>query len=893
MNLKERIEQLQAGETPNYIFPFFWQHHEEESVLREYMNAIYHANIRAVCVESRPHPDFVGPLWWQDMDIILEEATRLGMQVWILDDMHFPTGYAAGAIEQAPEQMCHQYLDYNTVDVCGPKPAVQLHVEPFAHPQPTPPWMPPQPAPKRIFHDDQLFKVLAYRIVENGLLADMIDLTYEVKDGWLAWDVPTGYWKIFIVYLTRNAKGRNDYINFLDMDSCRLFIDTVYEPHYTHYKHLFGSVIAGFFSDEPPIGNTPGYTHGDLIGKPDMSLPWSTAMFEQMEIEFGSDWALHIPMLWVKGKDHQRTAHIRTSYMNAVTKLVSACFSNQIGNWCQDHGVEYIGHMVEDCDSSSNLGPSMGHFFRGLSGQHMAGIDNIGGQVLIGGQHVYRHANNADYDEAGFYHYNLGRLGASMAAIDPRKQGRCMCENFGAYGWQIGVRTEKYLTDHFLARGVNRFVPHAFSPKAFPDPDCPPHFYAHGENPQYHAFGKLMEYTNRVSHLVDGGQCVTPVALLYHGEGMWAGAAESNIHACRELTRHQIGFTILPSDVFEKPLEYHTSFDSEHGTLQVNGITFHTLVVSGCDFITTSVARFIAENSSDKFPVIFTGQLPIGISDSDNYDSNILIRNIQNCPVTPVKELAPMLDSFIKRDAVLDYEFPDMTIYHYLNKDDLYILLNENPSETYEGNLSLPSIGNAVEYDAWWNKLTPLKSHSNHETTMLPIKLLPLEMKIIVVGNQLPVSESNDTQMQTENKIELLEFTVSRCNAKEYPNFSSVEPADLKNGMGFLHPDFSGYYRYEANFDLATAATNVELCMKDVYESAEVFINGHSAGLITAPPYRYPIGHLLQAGDNSIAIEVATTLERKAAAMGVDVACMNVPSPYSPVGILGPVTILF
>ena len=58
----------------NYIFPFLWLRGESEEVLRTEMEKIDHANIGAVCVEARPHPDFGGPQWWHDMDIILEEA---------------------------------------------------------------------------------------------------------------------------------------------------------------------------------------------------------------------------------------------------------------------------------------------------------------------------------------------------------------------------------------------------------------------------------------------------------------------------------------------------------------------------------------------------------------------------------------------------------------------------------------------------------------------------------------------------------------------------------------------------------------------------------------------------------------------------------------------------
>ncbi len=29
---------------------------------------------KGVCVEARPHPDFVGDGWWKDMDFILDKA---------------------------------------------------------------------------------------------------------------------------------------------------------------------------------------------------------------------------------------------------------------------------------------------------------------------------------------------------------------------------------------------------------------------------------------------------------------------------------------------------------------------------------------------------------------------------------------------------------------------------------------------------------------------------------------------------------------------------------------------------------------------------------------------------------------------------------------------------
>ena len=82
----EKMKNILNGEYENHLMPFFWQHGEDEATLREYMKVICDSGCRAVCIESRPHPDFCGEKWWQDMDVILDEARSRGMQVWILDD---------------------------------------------------------------------------------------------------------------------------------------------------------------------------------------------------------------------------------------------------------------------------------------------------------------------------------------------------------------------------------------------------------------------------------------------------------------------------------------------------------------------------------------------------------------------------------------------------------------------------------------------------------------------------------------------------------------------------------------------------------------------------------------------------------------------------------------
>ena len=58
----------------NGLYPFFWQHGEEHAILSEYMDKIAESGMKGVCIEARPHPDFVGDQWWSDLDLILAKA---------------------------------------------------------------------------------------------------------------------------------------------------------------------------------------------------------------------------------------------------------------------------------------------------------------------------------------------------------------------------------------------------------------------------------------------------------------------------------------------------------------------------------------------------------------------------------------------------------------------------------------------------------------------------------------------------------------------------------------------------------------------------------------------------------------------------------------------------
>ena len=283
------INNLLDGKCGNYIMPFFWQHGEDEKVLREYMGVIHDCGIGAVCVESRPHPDFCGDKWWKDMDVILEEAKKRDMKVWILDDSHFPTGYANGALENAPEELCRQGICYESRTVKGGR-KISVNVDKFLKKKNDKISMFDLRASmgkkKRVFSPDTLLSITAVKMGEERKgqerkEAEAIDLTSMVQNGRLAWDAPEGSWKIGLCKLSRNCGAHRTYINMMNPDSCRILLDSVYEPHYEHYKEEFGKTIAGFFSDEPELGNGKMYSNEKLGA--DQDLPWSHMLVPELE----------------------------------------------------------------------------------------------------------------------------------------------------------------------------------------------------------------------------------------------------------------------------------------------------------------------------------------------------------------------------------------------------------------------------------------------------------------------------------------------------------------------------------------------------------------------------------------------------------------------------------
>ncbi|WNS40778.1 glycosylhydrolase-like jelly roll fold domain-containing protein [Paenibacillus sp. MMS20-IR301] len=878
-----RLQEILEGTEANYLLPFLWQQGEEEHVIRQEIARVNEAGIGAVCIEARPHPDFLGPKWWKDMDIILDEARSRGMKVWILDDDHFPTGHAAGKVTEAPEELQRLFLGERYIDTIGPAEGTSLLLDTLLMSGMRPTYSTTDYATGM----NKLVSVIAVRRDphDGTLLSESIDITDHAEDGILYWDIPEGYWRIFIVSENRSggSKSQEDYLNPLDRDSVRILLDTVYEAFYERYKDEFGKTIAGFFSDEPGFYNdTATFDFESKPGKKGVVLPWSREMPALLEQALGEDYRKELYLLWYEAGE--RADHIRYTYMNIVSKLYAEHFCSQIGDWCRARGVEYIGHVLEDNNVHARLGSGAGHFYRSLWGQDMSGIDVVLWQIVPGFDELPFRMVPRETDSE-FFHYGLAKLGVSLGHIDPKKQGRTMCEVYGAYGWAEGLKLMKWLTDHMLVRGVNYFVPHAFSQKKFPDPDCPPHMYASGENPQFRYYKGLNQYMNRISHLISGGRHVATAAVLYHAEAEWSGAAMYFHKPVKQLMQHQIDCDVLPVDAL---LDMASVIN---GKLHVTNEDYSCLIVPYAEALPAAMLRRLAEFAGQGLEIRFVDGLPARASEGveDTAELSRLADN-QSVQVVALGDLAEALLSDGYYDVKAGQYEPYLRNYHYVHDElDVFMFFNEHPYQTICTAIALPVQGELYAYDAFLNRLTLLSTRNGADGLEVELVLSPYESVLILHGPGI-AGKAVPAIGQAESELVLGgEWNVSIAEAKQYPRFT--EWGQLTSLHNMSRPDylprFSGTFRYETEFAWNKAASPAVIDLGGVHETAEVWINGSRAGVRICPPYRMEIEPgLLKQGTNRLVVEVTNTLVKR------ERDFLSAFAQQDPSGLLGPVRIL-
>ena len=837
--MSRRLNDCLSGKDPNYLYPFLMYREPSQDVsekdIADEIEAIYRAGCGGFLIETRGHSDWGGPRWWKDFGFVLQQAKKWGLKVWLTDDVTVPSGKANWALRKGHPELRRKALVQNTVDILGPQVGASFLVEPFMQPGET------------------VYAAIAYRVEgsdEDLVYSDPVDLTDHIQDGLLFWDVPEGFYRVFLIFNTQ-TRGVEEfwyYVDVMNPDSCRLMIDEVYEPHYAHYKEYFGDTLAGFFTDEPVIGNMaqPKMNYYEKLGDDTNIIPWRedlVSVIAQAEGWTEQQTRLALPGFWrdIGGK----TASIRRRYMDILTQCYSENFVKPIGAWCEEHGVLYTGHVLEDMNAHFRFGWSTGHFFRSQEGQHTAGIDLVLQQLKVGSRSIPHSSNNsAKYSDPAFYLYYLGRLGASCGHLYPHMEGRVMCENAGAGGWAEGLSIRKYMLDAMMIAGGNLVCSAVFDPK-WNNNHIPPFVYDHGENPQYPFLRPLMLYVNRMCHLLSGGIHRANALVYYTAEGDWAGDAMPPQKTVAPLARNHVDFDLAPWDLLKgDTLSICT------GKLKIHQETFDALVVPYCAFLPAEILNRFDEIAA-QVPVIFADKLPKVSETAEQFAPKHAI-------CMPREEIP----GWFKNQGFVDFKMDgneDLMHFHMSHGDkETYLFMNLSASKPIDAVAGFAYPGEYVVYDPWENTCCNRASVDGNVRLRIPPKgtlMLIFGAKAEETGAGILPGELDDLAWQPVSPDVPVRLSMRGSTESVLKTVADMKVSDLRN-LAPEYPHFSGSLQYTMTITTEKKMDYIDL--GTVGEVASVKVNGVDCGVLVASPFRFRVADAWVAGKNTVEVLVGS-----------------------------------
>ncbi len=316
------------------------------------------------------------------------------------------------------------------------------------------------------------------------------------------------------------------YVDLLDREVVKTFIDEIYVPYYETY----GADIEGFFTDEPQISRD--------------GIPWSFTLEEAYKREYGEELKNILPQLFWDKADYINS---RVKFWKLITKLFTENFTKQVYEWCDERGLKLTGHMsceetlAEQITANGAVMPHYEYF-------HIPGMDCLG-RVEISKMVMLQVASVAQ---------QLGKE-------------QILSETFALTGWNVCFEELKHIYEWQMVRGINLLCTHlaAYSLRGIRKRDFPAAFSY--QQPWWNEYHKFVDFASRVGMLLSKGKMECDTLLIHPQTTAWALYSEESkekiedyntafINTIDELERKHILFHLGDEMLMEKYAKVEGSF---------------------------------------------------------------------------------------------------------------------------------------------------------------------------------------------------------------------------------------------------------------------------------------------------------------------------------------------
>lgn len=715
-----------------------------------------------------------------------------------------------------------------------------------------------------------------YPTVTDGAFADqVIDLTDNVQDGQLTWDVPEGNWKVLRIGYSltghRNGPAPEEAtgleVDKLDPEALTRYYHTYLDMYRDASKGLIGQKGIQYLL-------TDSYEAG--------CQNWTPAMISAFRDRRGYDLLQWLPVL--------------------TGEIVESVERSEAFLW--DWNVTIAGLYAQSYDHIDDILKEYG-----MKGRYSESHE-CGRAYVADGMDIKRHSAvpmAACWIDAG---------SPTMAATDIREsasvahiygQNLVAAESLTAHGTDVSAYryspgSLKGTADWEMANGLNRFVIHesAHQPldSIFPGLGLGPYGQWFNRHETWAGEARSwMDYLARSSYMLQQGRAVADF-LIYYGE-------DSNACSLYGFDMPQVpdGFNYD----YANPRVVTELLKVQDGRIQAGKMTYSVLYLGkNVGRMSVPVLKAIVKLAQKGAQIC--GHKPGGpASMSDNAEEwNSLLSKLEACPNVhlgvPVSEAAQVCD------LVPDVQYPEGEQLRFVHRNtpcaDIY-WINKPSDEFRRIKVSFRQTGRKPRV---WHPETGLTEDATYlmhdDRTEVTLDLVPNDAVFVVFGEktdseQFTVPESTRQTLCELNGPWEVAFQPNRSAPEraELPTLSSLTESDVP-GIKY----FSGKAVYSKVFSLDRQPEGrVAIDLGDVREMARVKVNGKDCGLVWKQPFRLDITDALREGENQLEVEVTNTWTNRLIGdqqpdcprkiTYTSYPFYNEHSMLRPAGLLGPVAI--
>jgi hypothetical protein len=383
--------------------------------------------------------------------------------------------------------------------------------------------------------------------------------------------------------------------DILNGDVVDRFLEETHEKYAQRYGAELSNCVAGFFTDEPQY-----YRWG---------AAYTRVMPEEFRKRYGEDVLDGLGLLFVEKEGYRE---FRYRYWLTMHMLMLENFGKKIYNWCEDHGVAFTGHYVEENSLTGQMSCCAGimPFYKYM---HMPGIDWLN-----------RWVGNK---------LSLKQL-SSAAQQYGKKQ--TLSESYGCCGWDVTPAELKKIGDFQYVGGVNRTCHHLipYAEHGQRKRDYPSHFS--GINPWIREYFKdFNDYFTRLGYLLANSEELVHIAMLHPMRSAYFDYKDLNVKPGNGLQLLEIAFYDQLDQLAADQIPYHMLDETlleEDGFVKDDKIgcglcQYDCLIIPTCYTMGAHTEKLIRQYVENGGKVLLLGEKPTYL-EGKPYDYPYLNSNI-------------------------------------------------------------------------------------------------------------------------------------------------------------------------------------------------------------------------------------------------------------------------